>query len=149
MFKLSSPTKIKLINFYPPFLGAGIKVKNINEGFTRIDVELKMHWWNKNIFGTHFGGSLSAMTDPFFVFIIMQNLGKGYLVWDKSSHINFRRPGKGTVTCAFTLSKEEISEIKTQVDTKGKMDVPLKVSVFDKQNELVCDVDKVIYVRKR
>ena len=89
MFKLSSKTKIKLINYYPPYLGAGIKVRNISDDFSTIDVVMKMRWWNKNLFGTHFGGSLSSMTDPFFVFILMMNLGKSYIVWDKSSKIEF------------------------------------------------------------
>jgi len=149
MFGLSAKAKIKLINFYPPYIGAGIKVKHISDDFTTIDVRMKMHWWNKNLFGTHFGGSLSSMTDPFFVFILMMNLGKGYIIWDKSSKINFRRPGKGTVTCRFFLSKEKIEEIKTQVEAKGKADIPLKVEILDKTNQLVADVEKVIYIKQR
>lgn len=149
MFRLSSRTKIKLINFYPPYIGAGIKVAHISDDIRRIEVRLKMRWWNKNLFGTHFGGSLASMTDPFYVFIIMQNLGKGYIVWDKSSKINFRKPGVGTVTCIFELSESELADIKAQADAKGKVDVPLKVEVLDMDKKLVCDVEKVVYVRKR
>lgn len=149
MFKLSSRTKIKLINFYPPYMGAGIKVTYISSDIRKIVVKLKMRWWNKNLFGTHFGGSLASLTDPFYVFIIMQNLGRGYIVWDKSSKINFRKPGVGTVHCTFELSDQELTDIKEQVDQKGKLDVPLKVEVFDSDNELVCDVEKVVYVRRR
>ena len=149
MFKLSSKTKIKLINFYPPYLGAGIKVKHISDDFTRIDVQMKMHWWNKNLFGTHFGGSLSSMTDPFYVFILMMNLGKGYVIWDKSSKIEFIKPGKGTMTCSFQLNQSEIELIKLQVDEKGKMTTPLKVEIRDKQKGLIATVDKQVYIRKK
>ena len=149
MFKLSPRTKIKLINYYPPYLGAGIKVTHINEDFTCIDVSMRMHWWNKNLFGTHFGGSLASMTDPFFVFIIMMNLGKGYIVWDKSSNINFRKPGVGTMSCRFELSPSQLKEIKSKVDAVGKLDVPLKVHIYNAKKELICDVDKVVYVKKR
>lgn len=31
----------KLMNLWPPFLGAGIKVKNIDPDFTTIDVEFE------------------------------------------------------------------------------------------------------------
>lgn len=79
----------------------------------------------------------------------MQYLGKGFIVWDKSSTINFRKPGKGIVTCRFELSHTELEHIKSSVEEKGKLDVPLKAEVFNSDNELVCDVDKVVYVRKR
>jgi acyl-coenzyme A thioesterase PaaI-like protein len=149
MFKLSSRTKMKLINFYPPYIGAGIKVTFISDDFHRIDVRMKMHWWNKNLFGTHFGGSLSSMTDPFYVFILMMYLGKAYIVWDKSSKIEFIKPGKGTVKCSFQLSPEQLTEIKSQVDQKGKYVTPLPVIITNEQEEVVARVEKELYIRKR
>jgi len=149
MFGLTAKTKIKLINFYPPYLGAGIKVKKIADDFGFIDVQMKMHWWNKNLFGTHFGGSLSSMTDPFFVFIFMMRLGKGYIIWDKSSKINFRRPGKGTMRCRFELSDAQIEQIKMEVDRSGKVNIPLKVNILNQRDQIVADVEKVIYIRKK
>ena len=38
---------------------------------------------NRNYVGTHFGGSLFAMTDPFYMLMMMRNLGPDYIVWDK------------------------------------------------------------------
>ena len=40
-----------------------------------VDVEMKLHFWNANYVGTHFGGSLFAMTDPFYMLMAMANLG--------------------------------------------------------------------------
>src|SRR5258708_26936269 len=51
------------INLWPPFLGAGIRVKRIAPDMKAIDVEMKLRFWNANYVGTHFGGSLFAMTD--------------------------------------------------------------------------------------
>ena len=76
---LSPLARFKLINFYPPMIGAGIRVKDIDPAFTRITVEMKLRWWNKNVFGTQFGGALYMMCDPFFVAILMTNLGKDYI----------------------------------------------------------------------
>lgn len=53
------------INLWPPFLLAGIHVTKVSRDFRDIDVELRMRPWNRNYVGTHFGGSLFAMTDPF------------------------------------------------------------------------------------
>jgi hypothetical protein len=58
--------KTKALNFYPPFLGAGIRVRRGADGRT-FDVRMKLSAFNRNFVGTHFGGSLYAMCDPFFM----------------------------------------------------------------------------------
>ncbi|HQU90597.1 MAG TPA: DUF4442 domain-containing protein, partial [Denitromonas sp.] len=73
------------INLWPPFLGAGIRVQHIAADFSEITVALKMGLLNRNYVGTHFGGSLFSMTDPFFMLMMMHRLGKGYIVWDRSA----------------------------------------------------------------
>lgn len=54
-----------LFSIYPPFLGAGIRVK-ISKDVKTVDVVMKLTFWNRNYVKTHFGGSLYAMCDPFF-----------------------------------------------------------------------------------
>jgi len=97
---------IRRVSLYPPYFGVGIKLKNVNKDFTRFEIQMKMHWYNRNIYGTHFGGSLYAMNNPFFVFIILNFLGKEYIVWNKSANIEFVKPGKGTVKVVFEISKK-------------------------------------------
>lgn len=140
---------IKLINFYPPYLGAGISIKQINEDFTSISVQMKMRWWNRNLVGTHFGGSLYSMCDPFYMFILIQNLGKNYIVWDKAASIEFKKPGLKTVTATFSISKEEIENIKNKVDIEGKGNFTFNTQVVNEQNETIAQVEKVVYVRKK
>ena len=88
---------LRLLRIYPPFLGAGIRIKRMSEDLREIDVEMKLHWWNANYVGTHYGGSLYSMADPFYMLMLLENLGSGYIVWDKAASIRFRKPGKGTV----------------------------------------------------
>ena len=73
------------INFWPPFLGAGIRIQYIAPDMKSVDVEMKLHFWNANYVGTHFGGSLFAMTDPFYMLMLIANLGSDYIVWDKAA----------------------------------------------------------------
>jgi Domain of unknown function (DUF4442) len=82
------------VNLWPPFLGAGIRVIRIAPDMKAVDVEMKLRWWNANYVGTHFGGSLYAMTDPFYMLMLMANLGCDYIVWDKAGSIRYRRPGR-------------------------------------------------------
>jgi hypothetical protein len=63
------------MKFWPPFLGAGISVKSLSDDFRDAVVELKLGRLNRNYVGTHFGGSLYAMTDPFFMIMLLHNLG--------------------------------------------------------------------------
>jgi acyl-coenzyme A thioesterase PaaI-like protein len=124
---------IKKINMYPPYLGAGIRVRSFSDDFTRFEVELRSRWYNRNLFGTHFGGSLYAMSDPFFVFITMLNLGSGYIVWDKSAAIEFVKPAKGTILGVFEISKERLEGIRAEVDRIGKSTFHFEVELKDEE----------------
>src|SRR5258708_700531 len=97
-----------IFNLYPPYLGAGIKVKEISSDFRQMEVAMKLTWCNKNYVGTQFGGSIYSMTDPFYMFILIKNLGRDYIVWDKAAKIDFKKPGKSTLYVRFTMSEDEI-----------------------------------------
>ena len=63
------------MNLWPPFLGAGIRVKQIAPDYKEVVVSMKLRWYNRNYVGTHFGGSLAAMTDPFYMLMLINTLG--------------------------------------------------------------------------
>lgn len=136
-----------MINFYPPIWGANIKLADCNESLSWFKVELKLNRWNKNVMGTHFGGSLYAMCDPFYMWILMENLGKDFIVWDKAATIRFKKPGTGTVTAEFEISKEEIEKIRLEVIEKGKNDYHFSTVVTNEKGQVVAEVDKTVYVR--
>jgi len=140
---------IKRINWYPPFLGMGIHVKPPNKDLTRFEVQLKPKWYTRNLFGTHFGGSLYAMSDPFFVFIVTMNLGSDYIVWDKSAEIDFIRPAKGIISGVFEISSTRLDEIRKQVDEQGKNTYHFTVDLIDEEQQVVAKVIKEVYVRKK
>ncbi len=137
----------RLINFYPPFLGAGIRSRRIDEYTTR--VEMKLTALNRNILGTHFGGSLYAMCDPWFVLILMRTLGLDYIVWDKSASIQFLQPGRGKVTATFHIPLERVNEIREQADSGKKTEPVFTVDVVDEKNKVVARVEKLLYVRRK
>lgn len=140
---------IRKINLYPPYLGMAIRVKSFRDDFTRFEVELRARWYNRNLFGTHFGGSLYAMSDPFFVFIITMNLGKGYVVWDKSAAIDFLKPAKGTILGVFEIGKDRLQEIHAEVDEIGKNTYHFETDLVDEAGQIVARVSKEIYVRSK
>ena len=140
---------IRRINWYPPFLGMGVRVRSHNEDFTRFEVELKSRWFNRNLFGTHFGGSLYTMSDPFYVFIATMNLGRAYIVWDKSASIEFLKPAKGTITGIFEIPTERIESMRAEVDESGKQTFHFETDLTDADGVAVARVSKEVYVRKK
>ena len=137
----------KGMKWWPPFLGAGIRVRSLSEDFRDAVVELKLGKLNRNYFGTHFGGSLYAMTDPFFAIMLVHNLGPEYLVWDKAGSIEYVAPGRGTVSAYFHLSQRRIDEIRAQAAGGAKILPEFEVGVKDEAGAVVARVKKTLYVR--
>lgn len=138
-----------LLNAYPPYWATGIVIRSVAPDYRRMTVQMKMHWYNRNYVGTHFGGSLYAMTDPFYMLMLLQVLSKEYLVWDKAAHIDFIKPGKGTVTAEFHVDQSLLEAIAANT-TEGQKYLPeLPVEIKDEDGELVARVTKTLYVRRK
>lgn len=114
----------------------------------RVKVALRMRWYNRNYVGVHYGGSLYSMCDPWYMLMLMQQLGREYIIWDKAANIRFKSPGKGTVTAEFELTEEQVKAIKVEVDAIGKKDFIFNCLVKNKEGEIVAEVDKTVYVRR-
>jgi hypothetical protein len=137
------------MRFYPPFLGAGIRIARMSDDLREISVEMKLHWWNANYVGTHYGGSLYSMADPFYMVMLIENLGRGYIVWDKAATIRFRKPGKGTMRAEFRLTQEQIDSLCAQADAQGKIEPTFSVEIRDEEGEVVAEVEKLLHVRRK
>ncbi|HET6923983.1 MAG TPA: DUF4442 domain-containing protein [Anaeromyxobacteraceae bacterium] len=138
-----------LVNLYPPYLGAGIRVTRVADGFHAVDVRMKLHFWNQNYVGSHFGGSLYAMADPFFMIMLIELLGPGYVVWDKAGSVRYRKPGRGTVRARFEIPPERVREIRDAADARGKVEPTFTVAITDAQGEVVAEVEKLLSVRRK
>lgn len=136
------------MKYWPPFLGAGISVKSMSDDFRDAVVTMKFGRLNRNYVGTHFGGSLYSMTDPFFAIMLMRNLGGEYLVWDKAGSIEYVAPGRGAVHARFTLTEQRIDEIRGQAAGGNKVLPEFQVEVRHADDDsLVALVRKTLYVR--
>jgi len=147
---MNSPGHLRrLVNLWPPFLGAGIRIKRIAPDMQAIDVEMKLRFWNANYVGTHFGGSLFAMTDPFYMLMLIANLGRDYIVWDKAATIRYNKPGKGTVRAEFRLADSQIDDIREKLKTLPKYEPVFSVEVKDADGTVIAEVEKVLHVKRK
>ena len=149
LFDLRQKFLEKAINFYGPYVGAGVKLEKVSKDFRYAKVTMPLTFYNKNYLGTQFGGSLYSMVDPWYMLMLIKNLGKGYIIWDKGATIQFKKPGKGKVHAEFNLTQEIIDEIIANVEVNTKMDKVFKVEIRDEVGTLICEVDKVVYIRRK
>lgn len=138
---------VTLMNLYPPYVGAGIRVKA--ESDRVIVSEMSLRGWNKNFIGAHFGGSLYAMCDPFYVLLIAGELGSSYLVLDKAANVRFLKLGRGKVSARFEITDAELEGIRSAADERGRVEPTFTARVIDEEGQLVAEVDKLLYVRKK
>lgn len=139
----------KMINYWPPFWGSGIRIDHISKDFMEVDVSLKLRFWNRNYVGTAFGGSLYSMSDPFYMLMLINLLGKGYIVWDKAATIRFKRPGTTKVYAQFRLTTEQLNEFKEDLKGKNKIEPILTVYIKDEEGNVIAEVDKTLYIKKK
>ncbi len=147
--KIPKKLLFKMWSYWPPFFGAGIVVNQTSEDLRFVQMKLKLRWWNCNYVGTQFGGSLFSMSDAIYMVMLLQNLGSGYIVWDKAASIRFLKPGKTDVTADFILTEEILQSIRKTLESQEKMDWTVTVQIKDKSGEIVSEVDRVLYIRKK
>ncbi len=147
--KISARLLRHIMNLWPPFLGAGIRVTRLADDFKTAEVVLRLGLTNRNYVGVHFGGSLYAMTDPFYMLLLIHNLGRDYIVWDQAGSIEYLKPGTGRVTAYFSLDDDCLNDIR-QATANGEKHLPeLTVEVKNEGGETVARVKKTLYVRKK
>lgn len=145
-----SPRLLRTVmNLWPPFLAAGIRVRHVAADYRSVTVDMRLRFYNRNYVGTHFGGSLYAMTDPFFMLMVMHNVGRDYLVWDKAGSIDYVAPGRGRVWARFELTDEDLRQIARMTEAGDKHLHVFRVDVRDDENMVVARVEKVVYVRRK
>lgn len=146
---LGSPRlALRMISFWPPYFFSGIKVVDFNHDLTQIKVRLKSSIVNRNYKGTHFGGSLYSMIDPFYMFMMIHAMGKGYRVWDISAKIDFIKATSKPVIANFHLSYEVVEKVKRYTQSGEKHIESFQVEIREEEtNELIASAIKDVYIR--
>jgi acyl-coenzyme A thioesterase PaaI-like protein len=137
------------MNLWPPFLGAGIRIEHVGPDFRSVTVAMAPRWYNRSHGGTHFGGSLYAMTDPFFALMVLHNLAPDYLVWDQAGSIDYLAPGRGRVWARLELTDGDLAHIRTMTEAGDKHLHLFRTDVRDGDGMAVARVEKIVYVRRR
>ncbi len=137
------------MNWYPMYFGSGGRVLFISADWREVRVRLRRSLWTYNYVGTIFGGSMFSASDPFYMLILMRNLGKDFIVWDKSASIRFKKPGKTTLYAHFAVNEQVLSEISEKVAYSGEVDYTFVVYWKDKTGQVHAEIERTVYIADR
>jgi acyl-coenzyme A thioesterase PaaI-like protein len=131
---------------FPPFAGIGARVLSIDCERGLAHARLPLRWRNMNMAGSHFGGALYTLVDPFHVFLLSHQLGAHYLVWDVSSAITFVRPARDRVDLLVEIPPELVAEIRARVDRHGSTTEVFTSELRDPSGAVIAKVEKVVRI---
>jgi acyl-coenzyme A thioesterase PaaI-like protein len=133
-------------NLFPAYRGSGARVLFISADYREMRVKIPLNWRTRNYVGTIYGGSMYAGIDPIYMLMLIKNLGRDYVVWDKAATIRFKRPGKETLFAEFLLTQGELDEIKASLETRKSVDRIYNVELKDKNGKTHCIIEKTLYI---
>jgi len=137
------------MNLWPPFFFNSISVTEIAHDWSAVKVRLRRRPWNRNYVGTHFGGNLFAMTDPFWMLIVLHQLGSDYIVWDKAASIEFVAPGRADVYAKFQIDAQTLDSLRAEAAAGAKVLRWFETEVVTAQGESIARVRKQLYIRRK
>ncbi|GAB2563007.1 DUF4442 domain-containing protein [Nocardia heshunensis] len=138
-----------LFNAFPPYLFAGVRVRQISDDWTTVRVTYRIRPWNRNNPNrAAFGGTLYSMTDPFFGIMAYGQLGRDYRVWNTVGSIEFLAPGRGTVTATMRLPRAQVDAIRDTTTSGAKSITDHTAEILDETGTLVARASQKLYVRR-
>ncbi|HEX2834026.1 MAG TPA: DUF4442 domain-containing protein [Thermoanaerobaculia bacterium] len=135
-------------NLFPAYRGTGGRVQYIAADFREVRVALPLTFRTRNYVGTIFGGSMYAAVDPIYMIMLIRNLGRGFVVWDKAASIRFRKPGRTTLYATFRLDEAELDAIRTATANGEPVDRTYNVELVDRSGVPHATIEKIIYIKR-
>jgi acyl-coenzyme A thioesterase PaaI-like protein len=141
-------------NLFPAYWGSGGRLSYLSYDLREVRLELPLNWRTRNYVGTIFGGSMFAALDPIPSVMLIRNLGPGYVVWDKSATIDFKKAGRNTLYARFVLSDEELDATRAALEGAERrggrsVDRPYTIELADTNGVVHATMEKTVYVRRK
>jgi len=137
------------MSLWAPNLFSGIRVRRFSDDWTHATVELHVNVFTRNYVKTAFGGSMSAMTDPYYFMLVMHQLGRDYVVWDTRGEIELIKPGRGVLTAHFHVSEAKAAELRERAKGGAKVLEWFETEITDREGDVVARVRREVYLREK
>ena len=133
-------------NWFPAYRATGGRVMHVSADLRRIVVKLPLNRNTRNAVGTLFGGSLYAATDGLHPTLLMLQLGRDYIVWDKAGAIRYRRPGRAPLFGDFHVSDDDLRAVRARLAADGECEHTFLVELKDRHGLVHTLVERTVYV---
>ena len=140
---------LKFLWLWPALLGTGIRVVSVAKDFSCLTVQLKTRFWNQNYFGTHYGGSLFSMTDPFYALMLVHLLGKDFVIWDKSASIKYKIATKKPVFAKFEITPQTLQDLQRKLQQQNTVEPSFSIAIKDADDNTVALVERTLHIRRK
>lgn len=136
-------------NLFPAYRRSGGRVVYISSDYREMQIKIPLNWQTRNYVGTIYGGSMYSGIDPIYMLMLIKNLGRNYIVWDKAATIRFKKPGRETLFANFLLTQNELDEIKSLLVTEKSIDRVYNIELKDKNGTICCFIEKTLYIARK
>src|SRR5699024_3416089 len=110
---VSSPRGMTIgMSLWPRSLAAWVRVAGFSPPLRSVRARPDARPSSTNYVRTAFGGFMFSMSVPFWMFMLLQHLGRDHVVWDVKGEIDFRAPGTSTLHAEFSISDADLAEIR-------------------------------------
>ncbi len=135
------------LGIYPPFLFFGIGFVWSDDAH-RLTVTVPLRWYFRNNSGVMFGAAMAVASDPFPA-LMLQRLVPGTLAWTRRHQIQYSRPAKGTVRFTVEISRDELSEIRGELERRGRVSREYEFWFHDDDGRRVAKVSSQAHLVRR
>ena len=135
-----------ILQYYPPFLFMGVKIREVSEDNRRCVAELPFKWYGSNPHGTIFGGFICALADPIPA-ILCGRIFPQTAAWTKSNSVTFKRPGRTTLTLEITITDADLAAIQAQLDSGGNAKHAFEFVFRDTDGKVVAEVKNTVVLK--
>jgi acyl-coenzyme A thioesterase PaaI-like protein len=139
----------RIFNIWPCIWCTGGTIKFISGDFKELHVQLKLNIRTRNRVGTVYGGSIYSSVDPYFMLLMMEILGRDYVVWDKGANIKFVRPITDKVKCRFLIPDDLVEKVKSEIASNGQYVFDLPLQYVDEEGKIYAVFTKTVYTASK
>lgn len=135
-------------NWYPCYRRTGARLTFVAADLREVRVKLPLNRRTRGYWGATFGGSVYGALDPVLLVMLARNLGPGYMVWDKSATIEFKKPGRSTLYATFRLEAGELGRIKAELERAPRVLRSYTVELVDRRGIVHASCTKTLHIRR-
>ena len=113
----------RMLNLWVPFIFNRIKIMQVSNDFRKIDVRLKLSFWNRNPGKAIWGGAIFSAADSFYPIMLKQNAlynGLKTQFFTKSTQVKYIKESKTDLMFNFELTENEVFNMVEILKENGK-----------------------------